>query len=898
MIPFASSTQSRRRQAWMPFLLLFLLFSFAFTAGRQTGSLRARGSRYSHQTWKRSGPDSVIEVAGGASQAPGPSKETATDLRRTSSSPDLTTSAVEVDGATSGAQQPGKDSVAGLRRAASSLGLTTPQSPPIFETARTSRVSSATRSEPGSERSHGSDSIRSDPGSDVSHGSDSIRSEGKFGPSEYSSTSDEFSPARSEDAHTLDSEADEIAEYPRQGRTIPKPNDRLQYTPQAKDLTEVRLRAKDRLRYTPKAADLMDDPEAELRAKMIKGPNRFDLPRPVLAERLPDGTIDYELQSPVHKDIDQWQSAANKRIRDKVLSLPAGDPEHFQHVVFEDERAPGGYRVFRFSNQGDGSVRRQVENHIPDLLHDLMLYEDHLRETWPHDIANSIIKGHGWDSSRPVVRPGQDNWARAVKAVTAAPPTDAWGRAMEKYKGKVADARWKLQTKLSDLKDVIAVGRDRSLEAYHTTGGIPAVYGRHTLTTGMMIPVEARRIAQQRGEARIFYDPFNPKSQIRLTYAGPLKKPNDELLPESHFRTYLVKDPKLALPLPIHWREKPAKVGLEEEIADRVKKGITDSRDAEIELRRPHLIEYLNWVTKFDHKNEWKGSVPFRWPTQKWDPAKARMQQGVQVFGQRLNNGWNNVNIGLNNAWQRARGIGGSRTWFNPQPSPNRETVVGSQGEGVTRALGLGQRINTGWNNALGRVKGIGPPRTWFDTRSRQSSTGEAAASIEGGEPAAGIAVEGAAKGATDRAAASANEGASVAPGVRQRITTGLNNVWGRVQGIGGPRTWFNSKLRPTTSTSEAAAVPSTSPEGGEATIATEGGEAAIPGSTKATIEKAAATEAASQAPNWDQRINTGLSTAWKQAKSVGFKAKKVATGLLTTPFIPSVRKVMRPLRR
>lgn len=679
MIPFPFSMQRRRRQAWMPFLLLFLLFNVALTAGSRPWSLGAHGSRHSYQISKRSGPESAIEVAGGASQAPGPSKETAFDLRRSASSPELTTSPVEVDRGTSGAPNTDKDSVAGLRRTASSLGMTTPQSPPIFDSARTSHVSSPARDDPGSERSHGSDSIRSDPGSERSHGSDSIRSEDKFQPSE--------------DSHISDSEADEIVEYPRQGRTIPGANDGLQYTPQAKDL--------------------MDDPEAELLAKVAKGPKWVDLPPPVLAERLPDGTIDYELQHPVDKHIDQWQSAANQRIRDKVLSLPAGDPRYFQHVVVPDDSAPGGYRVFRYSHQGDGSVRRQVENHVPDTLHDLMLYEDHLRETLSDSAAKSIIQSHGWDNIRPVVRPGQDGWARAVQAVTAAPPKDARGRAMEKYKAKVADARWKLQTKLSDLKDVIAVGRDRSLEAYHTTGGIPAIYGRHTMTDGMAIPAEARRIAQQRGEARIFYDPFNPKTQIRLTYAGPLKKPKDELLPESHFRAYLVKDPKLALPLPRHWREKPAKVGLEEEIADRVNKGITDSRDAEIERRRPHLKDYLGWVRNFDDENEWKDSVPFRWPTQKWDPAKAKMRQVVQKSSQRLNNGWNNINTGLNNVWQRARGNGGSRTRFNPEPNPSGEAVAGSEGvtaaEGVTRAPGLAQRISTGWNNALGRVKGFHP---------------------------------------------------------------------------------------------------------------------------------------------------------------------------------------------
>ncbi|SPO28163.1 uncharacterized protein UTRI_04549_B [Ustilago trichophora] len=806
MIPLSSSKQRRKRQAWITLLLLFLLFNVALAANRRSGSLRANGSRQAQQFWKRSGPDSASEVARGASQAPGPSKESAANLRRTISSPELSSPAVEVGGGTSGAPNLGKDSAVGLRRTFSSLGISTPQSPPIFETARTSRVSSPARSDTGSERSHGSDSIRSEFGSEKSHGSDSIRSEDKFGPLEYSSTSDGDTSARSQGSHITDGEIGGKLKDAELRRIIQMSNGRLQYTPQSKKL-EVQLRPTDRLRYDPlEEQHLMDDPEAELRAKLARGPRWTDLPPPVLAERLPDGTIDYELQS-----------GANKRIREKVLTLPVGDPRYFQHVVVADDGAPGGYRVFRYSHQKDGSVFRQTENHIPDILHDLMLYEDHLKETEREELAKSTIKSHGWDSLRPVVRAGEDDWSRAVKGVTAAPPKDAWGRAMDKYKGKVADARWKLQTKMSDLKDVIAVGRDRSLEKYHTTGGIPALYGRQMITNGMVIPAEARSIAQQRGEARIFYSPFDEKSQIRITYDGQLKKPTDELLPPSHFRTYLVKDPKLALPLPRHWREKKKPEGNQETTDTRVDV-MEDSRDEAIRRRRPRMIEYLRWVRDFDDKREWAPRVPLRWPTTKWDPAKARMKQEVQKFGQRVNSGWNDVNTGLNNAWQKARGISGPRSWFTPRTSPGGEATAGSEGataaEGVTQASGLGARINAGWNNA-----------------------------------------------------------------------------WSRVQAVGGPRTWFNSQRRPTTSTGEASPS-STSIEDGEATTATEGGEAAAERAAEET------TQAASQAPNSIQRLNNGLSTAWKQAKTVGTKAKNVMTDVLTTPFIPSVRRVMRPLPR
>ncbi len=71
-------------------------------------------------------------------------------------------------------------------------------------------------------------------------------------------------------------------------------------------------------------------------------------------------------------------------------------------------------------------------------------------------------------------------------------------------------------------------------------------WGRNEMDVGLTVPVEARRAAQKYGKAQVFYDPLDPKTQVRLVYTGRKRTPV-EVAPDTDFRAFKV-DPKKALP--------------------------------------------------------------------------------------------------------------------------------------------------------------------------------------------------------------------------------------------------------------------------------------------------------------------------------------------------------------
>lgn len=166
-------------------------------------------------------------------------------------------------------------------------------------------------------------------------------------------------------------------------------------------------------------------------------------------------------------------------------------------------------------------------------------------------------------------------------------------------------ARWKLSTFADDIRDIHAVGRDRSLMDYHTTGGVPAIYGWRDRTGEPVMPTEARRIAQTKGEVRVFYNPFDPLDQKRFTYTGTLRQPGEALLPHTDpgFHAYDVTQ-RTAKPLPRHWRD----AGLsEEERSDRAGRRQFSSADGQ-------------WSAEDETQ---------RWPV-KWDKTKAELAGKVK----------------------------------------------------------------------------------------------------------------------------------------------------------------------------------------------------------------------------------------------------------------------------
>ncbi|TKY89883.1 hypothetical protein EX895_001180 [Sporisorium graminicola] len=160
--------------------------------------------------------------------------------------------------------------------------------------------------------------------------------------------------------------------------------------------------------------------------------------------------------------------------------------------------------------------------------------------------------------------------------------------------------RWKLHTLRSDYRDFGAVGRDHSLAHHYTTAGVPALYSWSDEHGTPVMPSEARRLAQQYGEVRVFRNPHDAFDQYRLTYDGELRPPGDVLLPETdpHFHTYKVPRER-ALPTPRAWRDS----------------GLTDAQKSARAVGR--MMQAADGTLKPGYGSE-------RWPI-RWDRTRAEL---------------------------------------------------------------------------------------------------------------------------------------------------------------------------------------------------------------------------------------------------------------------------------
>ena len=347
--------------------------------------------------------------------------------------------------------------------------------------------------------------------------------------------------------------------------------------------------------------------QAALAMKGVKGAGTYEDPLiPLAAHPLDNGAPDLYLQQP-----------ANQHIRDAIAQLPQSR-DHSLLVSMADKLDPLGYRLYKFYNEPYAAIHRE---RVPTGLHGVEDMEDG---------AGSL--------SREAEQVQTDQQGHVVQ-LRQPGGRGAW------FKSKLDAALWKLRTHLSDLKDTIAVGRDRSLANYHTTGGIPAFYGRNDILLGYTVPVDARRVAQERGEVRIFYDPLRPQNQVRLTYHGELRKPGDALAPEDdpNWHAYKTAEHR-ALPLPKHWRD----TNVDEATKIRWAQGrMTDSENGD-------------WT--------WSGTRN-RWPD-KWDAQRAKWRAKWEAGRQNLYNAPNRLRNWNRSRPSAAQVVAGWRT--NLVSLPNR----------------------------------------------------------------------------------------------------------------------------------------------------------------------------------------------------------------------------------
>lgn len=235
-------------------------------------------------------------------------------------------------------------------------------------------------------------------------------------------------------------------------------------------------------------------------APRFPGMRDGDAPRLMQAQRLPNGALDFQLSG-----------AANANIMRELKQTGT------VVVSMEDPASVGGMRLYEYTLGRFGPERTRVP------VTTMFLEEVRHLETG----APLAATGGRVTIPRPIV--------------PAEPAATGW-------RGKLASAREALRK----TKDAIAVGLDPRLEHVYTTRGVPAIYGRTDPILGKTIPVEARRLAQEFGEVRVFYDLYRPWDQTKLVYRGGVVR-KGELAPESAFKAVVVPREQ-ALPLPKAWQ--------------------------------------------------------------------------------------------------------------------------------------------------------------------------------------------------------------------------------------------------------------------------------------------------------------------------------------------------------
>ncbi|SJX63987.1 uncharacterized protein SRS1_11226 [Sporisorium reilianum f. sp. reilianum] len=378
-----------------------------------------------------------------------------------------------------------------------------------------------------------------------------------------------------------------------------------------------------RFGVSPKSSSLVDDAQARTVTAHVPHP-------------LDNGAPDVNLQHP-----------ANQHIRDAIARLPERDGAEI--VAFPNAAEPGGHVVYAYANEPHTAFHRERFNVLPTVVK--------FRQGREGPKAREMVV-------RPIPGTGQ---------VEQLPPDATFRQAEFERPPPMSQAdawRWKLRTRLSDAKDALAVGRDRSLAGYHTTGGVPALYGWTGVDQGHIIPPEARRIAQQRGEVRIFYNPHSPLEQIRFTYDGPLRSPSDPLLPptDAHFHTYEVP-PSRALPLPKQWRDAgEAEDEREASALERMHK----SQEGTWELP-PHLRENYAIPPR---------TFPERWPDA-WDRKRAEWAAKAKQLPQRTSDAWTRVKTWSSNLPQRVRDTSDRlRAWYAARPAGGAAGAASEPGTG------------------------------------------------------------------------------------------------------------------------------------------------------------------------------------------------------------------------
>ncbi|CBQ68353.1 conserved hypothetical protein [Sporisorium reilianum SRZ2] len=378
-----------------------------------------------------------------------------------------------------------------------------------------------------------------------------------------------------------------------------------------------------RFGVSPKSSSLVDDAQARTVTAHVPHP-------------LDNGAPDVNLQHP-----------ANQHIRDAIARLPERDGAEI--VAFPNAAEPGGHVVYAYANEPHTAFHRERFDVLPTVVK--------FRQTREGPKAREMVV-------RPIPGTGQ---------VEQQPPDATFRQAEFERPPPMSQAdawRWKLRTRLSDAKDALAVGRDRSLAGFHTTGGVPALYGWTGVDQGHIIPPEARRIAQQRGEVRIFYNPHNPLEQKRFTYDGPLRSPSDPLLPptDAHFHTYDVP-PSRALPLPKQWRDAGE---AEDEREARALERMHKSQEGTWELP-PHLRENYAIPPR---------TFPERWPDA-WDRKRAEWAAKAKQLPQRTSDAWTRVKTWSSNLPQRVRDTSDRlRAWYAARPAGGAAGAASEPGTG------------------------------------------------------------------------------------------------------------------------------------------------------------------------------------------------------------------------
>lgn len=380
-----------------------------------------------------------------------------------------------------------------------------------------------------------------------------------------------------------------------------------------------------------------------------------NLPAALAAKNLPNGEQDVYLKSP-----------ENQHVKDAIKALPQSR-NYYQLVTTPDPAAQGGSRVYRYYNEAYGTRYERVP-YMPPFLRRIrqLEAEDHQRNPPSYE-------------EEQILRAPQTG-------------TQAAGR-------KLSEAQWKLRTHIKDLQDVIAVGRDRRLANYHTTGGVAALYGREEIGIGRTIPSEARRIAQELGQVHVFYDPDRPQNQVRVVYNGPLLPPGRQtpLAPAEQFRAYIVPKDR-ALPLPKHWRDQ----------------GLDERTRSLRTLRRMREAENGEWRTV---------DIRDRWPA-KWDQKKDEWRATVNGWRQSVQNAPTKVKEWYNSRGQRVD-AGTDRAGQEAQQQKNRpshawrQTLVDAWTKAKGRRTQPSREPDTDASRAAAAVSDSSQPssvRAWTDT--------------------------------------------------------------------------------------------------------------------------------------------------------------------------------------